>query len=165
VLIVRATKKLRQRLGSAIAPHDGELSTTSLGEWYATYLPWRPQQLIMLVNQRTLLPVLMPLPPAATVTTRIGSEIAAVLAEQQTSAAFIEAELAQMRECRVGPTADRSVVGVMTDFTHLADVYRQHDPGFTPPMLAYRLASTPCSPLRRSHGFPDRELQAFLQTS
>ena len=163
MLIVRATKKLRQRLGSAMTPHDGEPSTTSLGEWYATYLPWRPQQLIMLVNQRTLLPVLMPLAPAATISTRISSEIAAVLDEQRASANFIDAELAQMRDCRVGPTADRSVVGIMTDFTYLADVYRQHDPSLTPSMLAHKLASTPCSPLRRSHGFPDRELQAFLQ--
>jgi len=39
VLIVRATKKLRQRLGAA-TPHDGEPSTTLLGDWYATLLPW-----------------------------------------------------------------------------------------------------------------------------
>jgi hypothetical protein len=49
VLIVRATKKLRQRLGSA-TQHAGEQSTTLLAEWYATALLWRPQQLIMLVN-------------------------------------------------------------------------------------------------------------------
>ena len=90
----------------------------------------------MLVNQRTLLPVLMPLAPAATIPTRIGSEIAAVLTEQQAPATFIVAELAHMGDCRVGPTADRSVVGIMTDFTHLADVHRQHDPGLTPSMLA-----------------------------
>jgi hypothetical protein len=65
VLIVRATKKLSQRLGSAV-PHIGEPSTTLLGDWYATSLAWRPQQLILLVNQQTLLPVLMPLAPAVT---------------------------------------------------------------------------------------------------
>ena len=55
MLIVRATKKLRERLGSAV-PHDGEPSTTLLGDWYATVLPWRPRQLILLVNEQTLLP-------------------------------------------------------------------------------------------------------------
>lgn len=79
MLIVRATKKLRQRLGSAV-PHEGEPSTTLLGEWYATALPWQPQQLILLVNERTLLPVLMPLAPSATVPSRIGPEIAGTLA-------------------------------------------------------------------------------------
>jgi hypothetical protein len=65
VLIVRATKKLRQRL-RATTPYDGEPSTTLLGEWYANLLPWRPQQVILLVNEKTLLPVLMPLAPGAT---------------------------------------------------------------------------------------------------
>jgi len=32
---------------------------------YATALPWRPQQMILLVNQHTLLPVLMPLSPGS----------------------------------------------------------------------------------------------------
>jgi hypothetical protein len=50
VLIVRATKKLRQRLGTG-RPHDGEPSTTLLGDWYATVLSWRPRQLILLVSR------------------------------------------------------------------------------------------------------------------
>jgi hypothetical protein len=80
VLIVRATKKLRQRLGSA-TPYDGEPSTTLLGEWYATMLSWRPHQLILLVNEQTLLPVLMPLAPGAS-----GLEIAATLTGTPTPA-------------------------------------------------------------------------------
>lgn len=46
----------------------------------ATLLPWRPQQLILLVNEQTLLPVVMPLAPGATAPARIGPEIAAALA-------------------------------------------------------------------------------------
>ena len=67
VVIVRATKKLRQRLPSATA-HDSEPPTTMLGEWYATLLPWRPKQL-----------------------------------------------------CRFGPTASRSVFGILNEFSFLAD--------------------------------------------
>jgi hypothetical protein len=162
VLIVRATKKLRQRLGSA-TPHDGEPSTTLLGEWYATLLPWRPQQLILLVNEHTLLPVLMPLAPSASAPSRIGRAIAATLATHDAPAAVIEGELSEMRDCRFGPTANRSVVGIMTEFSFLADVYRSNDPGFDPVQLAKRLAATPCSPLYRRHTSPDRELQALLR--
>ena len=90
MLIVRATKKLRQRLGAA-TPHDGEPSTTLLGEWYATLLPWRPQQLILLVNEQTLSPVLMPLAPGATAPARIGPEIAATLATTRAPATVIAA--------------------------------------------------------------------------
>jgi hypothetical protein len=161
VLIVRATKKLRQRLGSA-TPYDGEPSTTLLGEWYANLLPWRPQQLILLVNEETLVPVLMPLAPGATAA-RIGPEIAAALAAHQAPAAVIDDELSQMRDCRFGPTANRSVVGIMNDFAYLADVYRHADPSRSLAELGLKLAETPCSPLYRRHVRPDRELEAFLQ--
>jgi hypothetical protein len=163
VLIVRATKKLRQRLGSAV-PYSGEISTTLLGDWYATLLPWRPRQLILLVNEQTLLPVLMPLAPAATVPSRIGPEIAAFLAAHQAPAALIDAESGQMRDCKFAPTANRSVVGIMTDFSSLADVYRRQTRDLDLLQLGRRLASTPCSPLYRRHISPDRELQAFLRS-
>ena len=60
---VRATKKLLHRIGPPTL-REGDHSTTLLGKWYATALPWRPQ-VVLLVNESTLLPVLMPLAPAA----------------------------------------------------------------------------------------------------
>jgi hypothetical protein len=162
VLIVGATKKLRQRLGAA-TPHDGEPSTTLLGDWYATLLPWRPQQLILLVNEKTLLPVVMPLAPGATAPARIGPEIAAALAVHQAPATVIDTELSQMRDCRFAPTANRSVVGIMNEFAYLADAYRHSDPGRSLADLGRELAETPCSPLYRRHVRPDHELEAFLQ--
>jgi hypothetical protein len=162
VLIVRATKKLRQRLGAA-APYDGEPSTALLGDWYATLLPWRPQQLILLVNEQTLLPVVMPLAPGATAPARIGPEIAAALATHRAPSTVIDSELSQMRDCRFGPTANRSVVGIMNEFAYLADVYRRSDSSRSLAELGQKLAETPCSPLYRRHVRPDREFEAFLQ--
>jgi hypothetical protein len=75
-----------------------------------------------LVNEATLLLVLMPLAPARTAPARIGQRIAAVLAAHRTPTAIIDAERQQMRDCRIGNTASRSVVGVMTEFTRLAEV-------------------------------------------
>ena len=49
MLIVRATKKLLQRIGPPTL-REGEHSTTLLGQWYATALPWRPQ-VALLVNE------------------------------------------------------------------------------------------------------------------
>jgi uncharacterized protein DUF6933 len=161
VLIVRATKKLRQRLRAA-TPHDGEPSTTLLGDWYATLLPWRPQQLILLVNEKILLPVLMPLAPGATAPARIGPEIAAALATHQAPSTVIDGELSQMRNCRFAPTANRSVVGIMNEFAYLADVHRHSDPSRSLPELSRKLAQTPCSPLHHRHVRPDHELEAFL---
>ncbi|HEX5200109.1 MAG TPA: hypothetical protein VFW27_09230 [Actinoplanes sp.] len=126
-------------------------------------LPWRPRRLILLVNEQTLLPVLMPLAPAASASSRIGPEIAAALAAHQTPVSLVDGELSQMRDCRFAPTANRSVVGIMTDFSLLADVYRQTDRDLNLLELAKKLATTPCGPLYRRHTSPDRELQAFLR--
>lgn len=68
MLLVRATKKLLDRVGPPNAEPDAE-STTLLGQWYATALFWRPQ-VALFVNELTLLPVLMPLAPAATLLNR-----------------------------------------------------------------------------------------------
>src|SRR4051812_45729704 len=43
--------------------------------------------------------------------------------------AFIAAERRHMTSWRVGPTANRSVVGIMNEFTFLAGTYRDRDPG------------------------------------
>jgi hypothetical protein len=138
VLVVRATRRLLQRLGPPTL-REGERSTTLLGEWYATALFWKPQ-LVLLVNEATLLPVLMPLAPARTAPARIGQRIAAVLAAHRTPAVIIDDEVQQMRDCRIGTTANRSVVGVMTEFTRLAEVYRGawHQPGPAGPRRAAR---------------------------
>jgi hypothetical protein len=162
VLIVRATKKLLHRVGPPTL-QEGEHSTTLLGQWYATALFWKPQ-VVLLVNEPTLLPVLMPLAPAATLPTRIAEEIATVLAAHRTPEAIIGDELQQMRDCRLAATANRSVVGVMNEFTHLAEAHRDHDTGQDLLDLAVRLASTPCGPLYRKNVSPDRELAAILHS-
>jgi hypothetical protein len=162
MLIVRATQKLLQRVGPPNL-QVGEQSTTLLGEWYATALFWKPQ-VALLVNEMTLLPVLMPLAPAATLPTRIAQQIAAVLAAHGAPSAIVDDELQRMRSCRVARTANRSVVGVMTEFAHLAEAYRDgnSDPDLLD--LALRLATTPCSPLYGRNVSPDRELGALLHS-
>ncbi|MFE9655501.1 DUF6933 domain-containing protein [Micromonospora sp. NPDC006431] len=160
MFLLRATVKLRQRIGRS-APHDGERSTTLLGDWYATRLPWRTQ-VALLVNERTLLPVLMPLAPAATMLARVADQVGDVLAAHSVPDLVIRAEVDQMRSWRIAPTANRSVVGIMNEFAFLADTWRDA----TKPNLfdlAVRLAATPCSPLYQRHVSPDRELAALVQ--
>ncbi len=162
MLIVRATKKLLDRIGPPTL-RDGEQSSTLLGQWYATALPWRPQ-VALLVNEPTLLPVLMPLAPAATLPARAARQIAAILAAHAIPGAIIDEEVRHMRDYRVAPTANRSVVGIMNEFSRLAEVHRDRHPCPDLTDLAHRLGSTPCSPLYGSNVSPDRELTAFLHT-
>ena len=159
MLVVRGTKKLRDRVRGPVAA-DGAASTTILGDWFATALFWRPQ-VALLVNQRTFVPVFMPLAPAATLLDRTPPAIAAVLRRLGADDAFVDAELVEMREGRIAPTNDRSVVGVMTGFA-LHGEMRSHLDAGTLEDLAVDLAGTPLGPLRDRTGFPDSELAAVL---
>jgi hypothetical protein len=158
MVIVRATKKLLDRLGPPTSAVE-QSSSTLLGDWYATAWFWRPQ-VALLVSEVTLLPVLMPLAPGATLLQRFSLQMAAVLDAHGTPAEFIDAELQEMEEARLGKTASRSVVGIMNEFAYLADVWRQDEPDLL--ALAVRLAATPCGPLYKRHISPDRELAALI---
>ena len=66
---LHCTKKLLDRIKHPVAPPAPEPST-KLGNWYATAVFWKPQ-IVLAVNERTLLPVVLPLAPATTVTDRL----------------------------------------------------------------------------------------------
>jgi hypothetical protein len=161
MLIVRATKRLLDRIGGPTLV-AGEQSTTLLGQWYATALRWRPQVALM-VNETTLLPVLVPLAPAATLLARAGDQIATVLSVHGVPGPIIAAEREQMGQWRTAATANRSVVGVMNEFSFLADGWRHGHIDLL--ALAVRLAATPCGPLYSTHGSPDRALAAHVRAA
>jgi hypothetical protein len=159
VLVVHGTKKFLDRVGSASAPPD-EMSTTRLGAWYATVLLWRPQ-VALFVNETTFLPVLMPLAPAATLLQRFPATLGRVLTAHGIAPSAIEAERAEMKHVALATTKNRSVVGVMNEFSYLAGAYREGIDGLDE--LSVRLARTPCGPLSATHVFPDRALTAAFE--
>jgi hypothetical protein len=160
VFIVHGTKKFVDRTGGATA-RDGARSTTKLGDWYATVLFWKPQ-LALFVNETTLLPVLVPLAPAATVLDRFPEDLANLLRALEVDRAFVDPELTAMRESRLAKTQSRSVLGAMNEFVRMAGYYREDTPDFGLVELSLWLAEVPCGPLRSRHGSPDRELLALV---
>lgn len=158
MLVLRGTKKLRDRLKGPAASAD-DTSSTVLGDWFATALFWKPQ-VALLVNRRTLLPVFMPLAPASTLVSRIPSAIATALRHQGASDEFIAAELAAMGDVRIAPTNDRSTVAVMNEFAFQGELHVHEGPTGLE-ALSFRLSSLILGPLH-AHGSPDRELAALL---
>lgn len=156
MLVVRGTKKLRDRVKGPVAG-GGDVSTGVLGDWFATALFWKPQ-VALLVNARTFLPVFMPLAPAGKLLDRLPDEIARILSLHGVDSAVIEAEREAMTEVRVAPTNDRSVVGVMNEFAFLGEHWFEGD------LIALSLwmAGTPVGPLRAGDRFPDRALVALV---
>jgi hypothetical protein len=158
MLVVHGTKKFLDRVGRLTASPD-ECSTTQLGSWYANILFWRPQ-VALFVNEETLLPVLLPFAPAASLLDRFAPGLEEVLRAHGVSSSFIGAEMAEARECSLAKTNNRSVLGSMNEFAYLADVFRESAEVVDLQALSLWLAETTCSPLYGRHITPHDELVA-----
>lgn len=123
---------------------------------------WKPQ-VALLVNETTLLPLFMPFAPSATLLQRLPGAMATLLDAHRVPSWLIEDEVAQARECVLARTRNRSVVGVMTEFTHLADLRRGTGQPDDLLALSAELARTPTSPLYKTYTSPDRALAAFVK--
>ena len=159
MVVIHGTKKLRDRVDG---PSDvaADMPRSVLGDWYATVLFWRPQ-VALLVNEATLLPLLVRFAPAATLLGRFPDALASLLEAHRVPASLIEQEVAAARTCVLARTRDRSVVGVMTEFGYLAEVRRDEAADLVG--LSVQLARTPTSPLYKSYISPDRALAALVQ--
>lgn len=163
MLVIRGTKKVLDRLGGVTAT-DEDRSTTRLGDWYVNILFWKPQ-VALFVSEATLLPVLTPFAPAATLIHRFPTALLAHLQAHEIGRSYTESELAEMEPRRLAKTASRSVIGVMNEFKYLADVYAKVDAESDLLTLSLRLAETPCGPLYKRHISPDRELAALVAST
>ncbi len=157
---LRATQKLRTRLKQPLVDPAPE-ATTVLGDWYANVLLWRPQA-VLLVSERTLLPVVMPLAPASSLAPRFNDALRVVLAAHGAPAEFIAAEIAEMSDVAYARTASRSILGVMNDMVLMAKHVPEHMSPQRQVELSLWLAQSPFRPLYPSHGSPDRELGALI---
>ena len=160
MLIVRGTKKLRDRMRMAPSASADDESTTALGDWFATALFWRPQA-ALLVNSRTMIPVLTLLAPAGKLPDRVPDAIADVLRAHSVPDDAIAAELNEMSDVRIAPTNDRQIVGVMNEFAfHCEGVWGPHDPDLF--SMSMQLSELILGPLMKRHGTPADELAAFF---
>lgn len=157
---LRCTKKLLDRIGRPVESAMPS-STTVLGDWYATALFWKPQ-VALLVNERTMLPVLIPLAPASSLISRIPGELASILDRHRVEQSFIAREVNAMSEVSVAKTANRSVVGTMNEFAFLAEAYRYRSETKDLSALSMRLAETPCGAIR--HKSPARMIIEIVTT-
>jgi hypothetical protein len=121
-------------------------ATTRLGDWYANLHYTRPQQLILCVSERTLLPVLVPAKGNGPVAVRLVPALGEVLRAIGVSQTDIRSELAAMADSTISTTASRSVLGSMNDFAFMLDTHLER--GDTLIDAALRLADAPCSPIR-----------------
>jgi hypothetical protein len=120
---IHATKKLLDRVKRPVADPISEPSTM-LGNWCANALFLKPQ-FAVLVSERTLLPVFMPLAPASGLAERFAEQLGRVLDAIGVPIDFVAQELLAMEHASFAKTANGSVVGSMNDFAYLAEFQRR----------------------------------------
>ncbi len=161
---VHATKKLLDRLKMPVNEAVVEPSTT-LGNWYASPILWRPQ-IALFVNEKTFLPVFVPLAPAATLLTRLPAAVQSTLPALGIDPRFVTTEIGSMANVSVAKTSNRQVLGVMNELAFQAEVSRAH--GFDTSdltALSVDIAHVLLSPLfkqRGGHGSPDATVRALV---
>ncbi len=158
---VHATRKLLDRVKAPIRPAVAE-PVALLGNWYANAIFWRPQHVALMMNERTLLPVFMPLAPASSLLERFPGQLALVLRALNVRRTVITEEVELMGEGSYAKTASRSLLGSMNDFTRLAGYLRAD--GLVGDLVEFsaRMAETPCGPLYKSYTSPDRAVLALF---
>lgn len=116
MVTLRCTQKLLRRLGVP-AKTGTSPPTTVLGDWYANILHTRPHQLVVCMNECTLLVVLVPARENKSLGTRFREAVIAQLRRLGVPPAAVEAEARAMSEIAFGPTASRSVLGCLREAT------------------------------------------------
>jgi hypothetical protein len=111
---LRCTRKLLRRLGAtpsseAIAP------TTVLGDWYANLLYTRPQQLVLAMNERSLLCVVVPARDPDRLGSRLRDAVSELLLDIGVPAGRVDTEVQAMEPMATGATASRAILGCMND--------------------------------------------------
>lgn len=141
---LRCTRTLLKRLKVRPAPSPPP-PDTKLGDWYANLLYTKPQQLIICVSEKTLLPVIMTAKGAEPIEARLAAGVGETLRAIGVADMAIKAELAAMSEVTISTTASRSVLGSMNDFTFMLDSHLSYGESFSE--AALKLADSPCSPI------------------
>lgn len=112
---LRCTGKLLKRLG-ILDPGDPPPPENVLGDWFANIIYTRHGHYILLVSERSLLPVLTTARDLDNLVPRFMKQLDDLLLALGVRRELIDHELSSMEPLRFGRTNSRSVLGTMNDF-------------------------------------------------
>jgi len=143
VITIRCTERVRKRF--KLRAEEAEAAPTSvLGDWYANLLNHGPERFVILVSEKTLLPLIMPARNSE-FPGRIGEYLGEILKEFGVPASTIAAEVEAMGSYVIGRTQSRQVLGVLNEFAAMATY---HMPEESPFLTSLKLSETPLGPFR-----------------
>jgi len=156
---LHCSKQLLARVSSGLSEPAGT-GGNILGNWYAKVIFSKPQ-VALFVNERTLLPVLMPLAPASSLVERFPQYLFKVLLSQGVSESFMQQELNYLDEVVYCKSTNRSIIGILNMFTYHLESYQSIHYANDWYVLSMMMADTPCGPLYKSTITPGNALREF----
>ena len=156
---LHCSKQLLDRVSSGLSEPTGT-GGNILGNWYAKAIFSKPQ-VALFVNERTLLPVLMPLAPASSLVERFPQYLFKVLLSQGVSESFMQQELNSLDEVVYCKSTNRSIIGILNMFTYHLESYQSIHYANDWYVLSMMMADTPCGPLYKSTITPGNALREF----
>lgn len=151
---LRCTRKLLQRIKDE--PFEGTvLTTTALGDWYANVIPMPYGELLLFVNERSLLTVAIPGEDVRFILPQLRQRVDNLLKRFNVPNRLVIAEIRNMGNVLITKTASRSVLGSMNDVAFNYQAMVEYDEtGRIQKLgeLELKLSSMPHKPL--NYGFP-----------
>ena len=153
MVTLRCTQKLLrrvpgQRSGSTPRP------TTLLGDWYANLLFRKPQQLVLCVSERTLLPVIVPAKEIHTLPARLAVAVRELLVALGIAPSLADRERAEMQQFCFGRTESKRILGSLNEFMFELAYVMDVRPDESLLQRSLFLAESPCKPI--GYKSPDR---------
>jgi hypothetical protein len=164
MVVLRATRKVLATLPAS--PVAAARSDTALGDWYLNRVVVDRRPLLLLVSSTSLLSLVVPARDVRGLSNRLADLVGTRLERLGIGPRTIELETRAMSPVMIGPTVDRSVLGIMVDFAKSLPYFLE--PGqwddTTLRTAEDKLAETPCFAGRSfaETVFPDKKAPELL---
>lgn len=144
MVTIRRTAKLKVALPDSSV--QSPVSDTALGDWYVNRLVVERRPLLLIVSEKSLLPIIIPARDVRSLPARLPELVRERLARIEIRTSIVDAEIAAMEPVLGGGTLNRSALGVLVNFGQGIPYYVEftgvEDEGLR--LLEERLEETPC---------------------
>ncbi|SRR6266496_3065617 len=149
MVTLRLTHKLQKLLDIDLT-EQLEPTTSKLGDWYANFVPTYSGDLIVLVNEKTLLSVAIPIWESNHLLLLFRLRIGNLLRMIGIPSKAIDQELHHYNDIQFGKTRSRSVLGSMNDIAFQYQAIAETAENKVDLSLSnaeYRMSQMPCKPI------------------
>jgi hypothetical protein len=147
MVVLRCTQQLLHRL-KRFDDEPPVTSTTRLGDWYGNIIRMGNRHVLLFINERSRLPVLIPIRQANKLRTVLPDAVSEMLSWIRVPQDVLAEELQQMSEMAFGRTISRSLLGTMNDVSFGVRVHFITSRDESLENIAKAVAKTPIMPLK-----------------